>query len=104
MTDLEQEFDELIVRPSIGGLPRKSAFQLIGTLINLSSDLKRSEGTTRAIHWCEELSKQNLSSYEIATLEYFRAHVSPRKRRLTATSCAAIQRLRQDRCYQDLAR
>jgi len=74
MIDLERQFDELMVRASIHGLPRKSAFQLIGMLVNLSSDLKRSEGTTRALHWCDELSKQNLSGYEIAHLEYFFAN------------------------------
>jgi hypothetical protein len=45
MPDLGSQFDELMVRRSIDGLPKKTALQLVATLVNLSVDLKRSDGT-----------------------------------------------------------
>jgi len=44
MTNVEQ-FNELIARTSIDNLSNKAALQLIGTLVNLSSDPKLSEGS-----------------------------------------------------------
>jgi hypothetical protein len=81
MTDSERQFDELMARTGIEGLAAKSAFQLVGTLIDLSFDLKRSDGTNRAFQWCEDLSKRKISNSEAALLEYFRANAWSNRQR-----------------------
>lgn len=63
-----------LMASSIRGLPGPAALQAIGQLIDLSSDLRRHEGTAKAIEWCDGLSLEELSDHELVLADYFRAN------------------------------
>jgi hypothetical protein len=58
----------------IGGLSNERAIEKIGLLIDVSDDLKRDAGTTRALAWCDTLEHCGVSNSEAVLLEYFRAN------------------------------
>jgi len=58
----------------IDGVSNETAIERIGRLIDLSHDLKREDGTTRALEWCDALERRGMSNSEAALLAYFRAN------------------------------
>ena len=85
-----RSFDQLMQSEGIGDLPPKTALDRIGRLVDLSGDLKREEGTTRALEWCDTLAHRDLSDSETALLEYFRANAWANRQKERPSDPAAI--------------
>jgi hypothetical protein len=71
--ELGRTYDTLMASEDIGGLSNERAIEKIGLLIDVSDDLKRDAGTTRALAWCDTLEHCGVSNSEAVLLEYFRA-------------------------------
>jgi hypothetical protein len=69
----EQLLDHLLEQP-FDGLSTKEALHRIGSLIDLSGDLKREDGTARALEYVDQLLKRKLRPPQLALLDYFRAN------------------------------
>jgi len=67
-------FDRLMAVQDIATRADDVALQMIGVLVDLSGDLKREDGITRALEWCDTLGKHELTGGNGALLEYFRAN------------------------------
>jgi hypothetical protein len=70
----EKMFDRLMASQGPAGLSTATALEQIGLLIDLSGDLAREHGTTRALLWADELERGALSATDAALLEYFRGN------------------------------
>jgi tetratricopeptide (TPR) repeat protein len=70
----ERAYDALIEFKGFEGVSNEIAIRMIGQLIDLSGDLKRADGTNRALEWCDTVALRGLTNLETALLAYFRAN------------------------------
>jgi hypothetical protein len=66
-----------------------AALNKAGVLVDISGDLNDESGATRAVEWCEAISKRPLSSTNGALLEYFWANAWENRRRAKHVNRAA---------------
>jgi hypothetical protein len=74
MPNIQSIFDQLMARGSLAGLSDDKALDVTGILVDVSSDLSRDDGITRALQWCDELAARTLAEADAALIEYFRAN------------------------------
>lgn len=74
MDDNLATYKSLMSVENLAGLANEAALGHVGILIDLSLDLKKLEGTERAIRLSEELQNRELTSGQLATLNYFLAN------------------------------
>ena len=67
-------YDTLMALTDVMSLSNVSLIQRIGVLIDLSGDLQRDDGITRALDWCDAVQKRTLSDSDATLVEYFRAN------------------------------
>ncbi len=67
-------YEELMRRNSLNELPIPGALQVIARLVDVSGDVGRGEGITKALQWCDELARRDMGDVDTALLEYFRAN------------------------------
>ena len=90
MGENEESIFETLRGLGIDDIPNHAALERIGYLIDLSGDLRREEGTARALEWCDLLEGHNLSNEEAILLEYFQANAwGNRERQAHAQRSAA---------------
>jgi hypothetical protein len=68
---MEKIYDKLVLEQDISRYSIKDSLRHIGTLIDLSLDLRKPEGLDIAIKQCEHLEKQSLSDIQLTELNYF---------------------------------
>ena len=87
-------FEKLIGLSLDPSVATKAAMQRIAVLVDLAGDLKRDEGTARALEWCDKPSKRRLTNRQSALLDQFRANAWAKRALPTMPSaagfCAAI--------------
>lgn len=66
-------FEELM-QLDVGRLAPDDALQRIAELLDLSLDVGKPGGTTRALEWCAGLDTRELSTSQTALLDYFRSN------------------------------
>jgi hypothetical protein len=71
----EETWTFLMTSEGLMDLPYSQSVEYLGTLIDLSLDLRRDEGLTRAQTWAENLSAQELTSQQRALLHYFSSNI-----------------------------
>ena len=71
MKTADELYQTLIARISVAGLHAQDALAHIGTLTDLSLDLRKEEGLERALQLGVELGSRGLAAGEIATLYFF---------------------------------
>jgi tetratricopeptide (TPR) repeat protein len=69
--DAHQQFQRLFAVENINGLEPEAALEHLGRLIDVSLDLRRLDGTQRAIRLAEALQGCSLSSPQTSQLHYF---------------------------------
>jgi tetratricopeptide (TPR) repeat protein len=74
MDDNVATYNLLMLVDNLTNLSNEASLEHIGILIDLSLDLKKREGTERAIRLLEELQKRQLTAGQLATLNYFMAN------------------------------
>jgi hypothetical protein len=85
-----QAHDALMASGGIENLSNVTAIEKIGSLIDLSDDLKSDEGTRLALAWCDTLQQRALSHSEAVLLHYFRANAwGNRQKKIHSTPGAA---------------
>lgn len=73
--DLEETWSFLMESDEIVGLPYSQSVEYLGILIDISLDLERHEGLSRARDWVEELQSRELASQQRALLHYFSSNI-----------------------------
>jgi hypothetical protein len=84
------------------GLPAAKALGQIGSLIDLSGDVGREEGTARALQWADELERASLSPSDTALLKYFRANAWANRQKARHSNPAAAWAWEQPELQQQL--
>jgi len=74
MANPEATYKSLISVENLKGLKAEAALEHIGLLVDLSLDLRQTDGLERAIRLSEELQKRQLTAGQSATLHYFLAN------------------------------
>lgn len=67
-------YEELMQSQGLGDVPSETAIGYIAQLIDISGDLGRANGISRALEWCDTLEHRALTDAEAALLQYFRAN------------------------------
>lgn len=65
---------EFLISKDISESSTDDAFDSLESLIDLSTDLKRTDGTTKALEWCKIIRARNLTPQEVVRLDYFEAN------------------------------
>jgi len=79
--DNDRLYDALMKSQGFEEVSKETAIEMVGHLIDLSCDLNRALGTTRALEWCDMLEQRDLSNSEAALLAYFRANAWANRQR-----------------------
>ncbi|MEW8692238.1 MAG: LA2681 family HEPN domain-containing protein [Candidatus Thiodiazotropha endolucinida] len=75
------KLNELLSLENINDLDNRTAFDLVGKIIDLSDFHDRPEGTQRALELCDELAQRALGEREMVLLHYFRANAWASRRK-----------------------
>lgn len=67
-------YDSLMQITDLAALTDEALLQSIGQLVDAAERVGKLEGATKALEWCDELEKRDLTSLQLATLDYFRAN------------------------------
>jgi len=70
---MTSQLDELI-NIDLAKLSVDNAMDNLGTLIDLSGDLKSDAGTNKALEWCDEIEHFKLTEQNSCLLDYYRAN------------------------------
>lgn len=68
------QFEDLISSDGVAAIDVQAALDRIAKLVNLSNELRKPEGATRALEWCDELEARDVPEAVGAVLHYFRAN------------------------------
>ena len=86
MADLEATYNSLISFEDLTGLTTGGALKHIGLLIDISLDVRKTQGIEHAIELSEELQKRNLTAVQLATSHYFLANAWTGLRELSGSN------------------
>lgn len=86
MADLEATYNSLISLEDLTRLTTEEALEHIGRLIDISLDVRKTQGIEHAIELSEELQKRNLTAAQLATSHYFLANAWAGLRELSGSN------------------
>lgn len=86
MADLEATYNSPILLEDLTRLTTEEALEHIGRLIDISLDVRKTQGIEHAIELSEELQKRNLTAAQLATSHYFLANAWAGLRELSGSN------------------
>ncbi len=86
MADLKATYNSLMSLEDLARLTTEEALEHIGRLIDISLDVRKTQGMKHAIELSEELQKRNLTAAQLATSHYFLANAWAGLRELSGSN------------------